>query len=51
LLYQAISSFDVPVIVGNVVIIAYLLVISVFLLDIIYALLDPRVKVGEERRV
>jgi peptide/nickel transport system permease protein len=50
LLYQAISSFDVPVIVGNVVLIAYLLVTPVFLLDIIYALLDPRVKVGGERR-
>ncbi len=51
LLYQAISIFDVPVIVGNVVLIAYLLVISVFLLDILYALLDPRVKVGGEQRV
>jgi peptide/nickel transport system permease protein len=50
LLYQAISSFDVPVIVGNVVLLAYLLVTSVFLLDIVYALLDPRVKVGGERR-
>jgi peptide/nickel transport system permease protein len=50
LLFQAISSFDVPVIVGNVVLIAYLLVTTVFLLDIIYALLDPRVKVGGERR-
>ncbi len=50
LLYQAISIFDVPVIVGNVVLIAYLLVTTVFLLDIIYALLDPRVKVGGERR-
>ncbi|MBI5030735.1 MAG: ABC transporter permease [Chloroflexi bacterium] len=50
LLYQAISSFDVPVIVGNVVLIAYLLVASVFLLDIVYALLDPRVKVGGEAR-
>ncbi len=50
LLYQAISIFDVPVIVGNVVLIAYLLVTSVFLLDIVYALLDPRVKVGGERR-
>ena len=49
LLYQAISIFDVPVIVGNVVLIAYLLVTSVFLLDIVYALLDPRVKVGEKR--
>jgi peptide/nickel transport system permease protein len=51
LLYQAISIFDVPVIVGNVVLTAYLLVTTVFLLDIIYALLDPRVKVGGERRV
>jgi peptide/nickel transport system permease protein len=50
LLFQAVSSFDVPVIVGNVVLIAYLLVASVFLLDIVYALLDPRVKVGGERR-
>jgi len=50
LLYQAISIFDVPVIVGNVVLIAYLLVTSVFLLDIVYALLDPRVKVGGEKR-
>lgn len=50
LLYQAISLFDVPVIVGNVVLIAYLLVASVFFLDIIYALLDPRVKVGGGER-
>ncbi|MBI5653367.1 MAG: ABC transporter permease [Chloroflexi bacterium] len=50
MLYQAISIFDVPVIVGNVVLIAYLLVATVFLLDIIYALLDPRVKVGGERK-
>lgn len=46
LLFQAIGSSDVPVIVGNVVLIAYLLVTTVFLLDIIYALLDPRVKIG-----
>ena len=50
LLYQATSNFDVPVIVGNVVVIAYLLVASVFLLDIVYAFLDPRVKVGGGRR-
>lgn len=46
LLFQAISSFDVPVVVGSVVLIAYLLVSTVFILDIVYALLDPRVKVG-----
>ncbi len=44
--YDAINLFDTPVIVGTVVIYAYLLAITVFLLDIIYALVDPRVKLG-----
>lgn len=48
LLFQAIGHFDTPVIVGSVVIYAYLLALTVFLLDILYALVDPRVKVGEE---
>jgi peptide/nickel transport system permease protein len=43
--YQAIGLFDTAVIVGNTVIFAYLLAITVFLLDFIYALVDPRVKV------
>lgn len=46
-LYQAIGLFDTPVIVGATVIFAYLLAITVFVLDIIYAILDPRVRVGE----
>jgi peptide/nickel transport system permease protein len=46
LLYRAIGLFDTPVIVGSAVIYAYLLAITVFLLDIIYAFVDPRVKVG-----
>lgn len=50
LLYQATNVYDTPVIVGSVVVYAYLLAITVFLLDIIYALLDPRVKVGEGSR-
>ncbi len=50
LLYQAVNVYDTPVIVGSVVIYAYLLALTVFLLDIIYALLDPRVKVGEGSR-
>lgn len=45
LLYQAIGLYDTPVIVGSVVIYAYLLAFTVFLLDIIYALIDPRVKI------
>lgn len=40
--------FDTPVIVGTTVIFAYLLAITVFLLDFVYALVDPRVKIGSE---
>jgi peptide/nickel transport system permease protein len=46
LIFQAINLYDTPVIVGVVVIYAYLLAVTVFLLDIIYALVDPRVKIG-----
>lgn len=49
-LYTAIGLFDVPVIVGSTIVFAYLLVITVFLLDIVYALVDPRVKIGGESR-
>ncbi|NPA06041.1 MAG: ABC transporter permease [Chloroflexi bacterium] len=49
-LYQAIQLFDTPVIVGSTVIFAYLLAITVFLLDIIYAIVDPRVDIGGGRR-
>jgi peptide/nickel transport system permease protein len=46
MIYQAIGLYDVPVIVGDTIIYAYLLAITVFLLDFIYALVDPRVKIG-----
>ena len=46
LLFQAVGQFDTPVIIGSVVIYAYLLALTVFLLDILYALVDPRVKLG-----
>jgi peptide/nickel transport system permease protein len=49
-LYRAIGHFDVPVIVGSTVIYAYLLAITVFVLDFIYALVDPRVRIGGEGR-
>jgi peptide/nickel transport system permease protein len=45
-LYRAIGLYDIPIIVGSTIIFAYLLAITVFLLDFIYALVDPRVKVG-----
>ena len=44
--YQAIGLHDIPIIVGLTIIYAYLLALTVFLLDFIYALVDPRVKVG-----
>ena len=46
LLFQAIGHRDTPVIIGSVVIFAYLLALTVFLLDILYGILDPRVRVG-----
>ncbi len=45
-LYQAVQLFDTPVIVGETVIFSYLLAVTVFLLDIVYAIVDPRVKIG-----
>lgn len=45
--YQAVQFYDTPVILGQTVIYAYLLAGTVFLLDYIYALVDPRVKIGQ----
>jgi len=45
-LFQAIGLYDTPVIVGSTIIYAYLLAATVFILDFVYALVDPRVKVG-----
>ena len=45
-IFQAIGLYDTPVIVGSTIIFAYLLGLTVFILDFVYALVDPRVKVG-----
>lgn len=45
-IFRAIGLYDTPVIVGTTIIYAYLLAITVFLLDFVYALVDPRVKIG-----
>ena len=45
-LFQAVQFHDTPVVVASVVINAYLLVSTVFILDLVYALIDPRVKMG-----
>ncbi len=44
LVFQAVGHRDTPVIIGTVVIFAYLLAATVFVLDILYAILDPRVR-------
>ena len=45
-IFRAIGFFDTPVIVGTTIIYAYLLGFTVFFLDFVYALVDPRVKIG-----
>jgi peptide/nickel transport system permease protein len=45
-LIEAVNLFDTPVIVGETIVFSYLLAITVFLLEFVYALVDPRVKVG-----
>lgn len=45
-IFRAIGLYDTPVIVGSTIIYAYLLAITVLMLDFVYALVDPRVKVG-----
>jgi peptide/nickel transport system permease protein len=44
--FKAVNLFDTPVIVANTILYAYLLAITVFSLDFVYALVDPRVKIG-----
>jgi peptide/nickel transport system permease protein len=46
LTFNAISIFDTPVIIGITIMYAYLLGITVLILDIIYGFIDPRIKVG-----
>ncbi|MFW5922850.1 MAG: ABC transporter permease [Planctomycetota bacterium] len=48
MLFKAIGMFDTPVIVGSVVIYAYLLAATVFVLDVVYAIIDPRVRAGQK---
>ena len=44
--YQAVQMNDTPVILGVIVIYGYLLAATVFVLDFVYAIIDPRVRVG-----
>jgi len=49
-LYEAIQLVETPVIVGATAIYAYLLAVTVLLLEFVYAALDPRVRLGGARR-
>lgn len=46
LFVESIQGLNRPLVVGLVVTFAYLLAITVFILDIVYAVVDPRVRVG-----
>jgi len=50
LFIEAIGHGETPVIVGVTIIYAYLLAVTLFIIDIVFALVDPRVKVGAEGR-
>lgn len=43
---SALRALDTPMIVGLTVTFAYILVFTVFILDIVYSLVDPRVRIG-----
>jgi peptide/nickel transport system permease protein len=45
-MYRAITAYETAVVVGEAVVYAYLLALTIFVLDFIYALVDPRVRIG-----
>ncbi len=45
-LFEAIGFVDTPVIVGATAIFAYMLAVTVLILDVLYAIVDPRVRIG-----
>lgn len=50
LFVQALTTYDTPMIVAVVTIFAYLIAITVFILDICYIFVDPRVRVGKQEQ-
>ena len=43
---QAIALFDSPILIGTTIIYAYLLAFTVLVLDILYGIIDPRIRAG-----
>jgi peptide/nickel transport system permease protein len=50
LFITAIRSVNTPLTLGVVVVFAYMLALTVFILDVVYALVDPRVRVGGDNQ-
>ncbi|RFA94255.1 hypothetical protein CGL51_10535 [Pyrobaculum aerophilum] len=44
LLLAAASVGDAPIVIGSTIIFAYLLAITVIILEIVYAIVDPRIR-------
>ena len=51
LFIDSVKRLNTPVSLGIVVVFAYLLAATVFILDVLYALVDPRVRVGGDSQV
>lgn len=50
LFFDALQASDTPMIVAIVTVFAYLVALTVFLLDIAYVLVDPRLRVGNDEQ-
>jgi peptide/nickel transport system permease protein len=50
LLVRALAAYDTLTVLGLVVTFAYMLAITIFVLDIVYAFVDPRVRIGDQGR-
>ncbi len=50
LFVEAVTRIDRPVLVALIVLFAYLLAFTVFLLDLVYAVVDPRVRIEGQNR-
>jgi len=44
LFFEAVILVDAPTIIALTIIFAYLFVVTVFILDVVYGLMDPRIR-------
>jgi len=43
---NALNSYDVPLVLGSVITISIVFIVVNFLVDIVYSLLDPRIRIS-----